>query len=35
MSTNRAKPCRMADSMLYDRLGGREGVRVVVDEFYD
>jgi len=24
----------MADKTLYDRLGGREGVRAVVDEFY-
>lgn len=25
----------MGDSSLYDRLGGREGIRAVVDDFYD
>jgi hemoglobin len=25
----------MTETTLYDRLGGREGIRAVVDEFYD
>ncbi len=25
----------MAESTLYERLGGREGIRAVVDDFYD
>ena len=25
----------MSDASLYDRLGGREGIRAVVDDFYD
>ncbi|MDS0258973.1 group 1 truncated hemoglobin [Haloarcula sp. S1CR25-12] len=25
----------MAEETLYDRLGGRDGIRAVVDEFYD
>ena len=25
----------MTDDLLYDRLGGREGIRAVVDAFYD
>ncbi|WP_436930734.1 group I truncated hemoglobin [Halosimplex halobium] len=25
----------MTETRLYDRLGGREGIRAVVDEFYD
>jgi hemoglobin len=25
----------MTDTELYDRLGGREGIRAVVDDFYD
>lgn len=25
----------MSDSTLYERLGGREGIRAVVDDFYD
>jgi len=30
-----AEPDGMTEQTLYDRLGGREGIEAVVDEFYD